>query len=344
MSDLKTIFVTSAVRSGAALFINMLNVNDDIKVSSGLINFFRFYFKKYDPVNKYNNYEKLFNQFNFRLKNRFGINLDTNNFHNKLKKNINYSNIYKLICSEIFKDKKFKIIGEHAGNEWRNISNYLQMFPKGKVIIILRDPRDIICSFKKNTIAKKNDYLISLFNFVDLINYSFLLKKDYPKNIQIIKFNELKKDSIFIMKKVCKFLGIKFNKKMINEKYFKDINGKKWDQTKAFSFTGKLKKNNIDRWKSIMKIEDLFLCEFIAKKQMKMMGLKKSNIIFNKKIIDKGLKKITSSTLLTDSFLNWINTQEGNDKYPLDPTKPKNWDMSQFKDPKKFKILKKNKD
>ncbi len=86
MSDLKTIFVTSAVRSGAALFINMLNVNDDIKVSSGLINFFRFYFKKYDPVNKYNNYEKLFNQFNFRLKNRFGINLDTNNFHNKLKK------------------------------------------------------------------------------------------------------------------------------------------------------------------------------------------------------------------------------------------------------------------
>ena len=242
MNDLKTIFVTSAVRSGAALFTNMLNVNKDIKVSSGLINFFRFYFKKYDPVNKYDNYEKLLNQFIFRLKNRFGINLDTNNFHNQSKKNINYSNIYKLVCSEIFKDKKFKIIGEHAGNEWRNITNYLQMFPKGKVIIILRDPRDIICSFKKNTIAKKNDYLISLFNFVDLIDYSLLLKKDYPNNIHIIKFNELKKDSKFIMKKVCKFLAIKFNQKMINEKYFKDINGKKWDQTKAFSFTGKLKK------------------------------------------------------------------------------------------------------
>ena len=193
MKNLKTVFVTSAVRSGADLFTNMLSANDDIKVSSGIVNFFRFYFKKYEPINKYNNYEKLLNQSNFRLKNRFGINLDTNNFHKQSKKNINYSNIYKLICSEIFKDKRFKIIGEHAGNEWRNISNYLQMFPKGKVIIILRDPRDIICSFKKTTISKKNDYLISLFNFVDLINYSFLLKKDYPNNIQIIKFNELKK-------------------------------------------------------------------------------------------------------------------------------------------------------
>lgn len=86
-----------------------------------------------------------------------------------------------------------------------------------------------------------------------------------------------------------------------------------------------------------MKIEDLFLCEFIAKKQMKMMGLEKSNIIFTKKTIDKGLKKITSSTLLADSFLKWINTQEGSDKYPLDPTKPKNWDKKEVHFFKKFK-------
>lgn len=131
------------------------------------------------------------------------------------------------------------------GNGWRNIPNYLQMFPRGKVIIILRDPIDIICSFKKITIAKKKDYLISLFNFIDLINYSFLLKKNYPKNIQIIKFHESKKNSTFIMKKVCKFLEIKFNKKMINEKYFKDINGNKWNQTNHFSFTGKFKKKTL---------------------------------------------------------------------------------------------------
>ena len=75
---------------------------------------------------------------------------------------------------------------------------------------------------------------------------------------------------------------------MINEKKnFKGIDGKKWDQSKAFSFAGNLKKQNIDRWKYIMSDEDLFLCELIAKKQMKMMGLKISGQKINEKIIKK---------------------------------------------------------
>ena len=125
---------------------------------------------------------------------------------------------------------------------------------------------------------------------------------------------------------------------MIDERYYKGLDGKKWDQSKVFSFSGKLKKQNIDRWRYIIEMEDLFLCEFLAKKQMKMMELEKSNIIFDKKIIIKGFNKITSSNLLKDSFINWILTKKGNSKFPLDPTNPKNYDMTEFKNPKIFKI------
>ena len=72
------------------------------------------------------------------------------------------------------------------------------------------------------------------------------------------------------------------------------------------------------------------------------MGLARSSKIFNKKIINKGFKKITSSKLLTESFLKWINNQEGNDKFPLDPTNPKNYDNSDFKNPTMFKSNIKN--
>tara|TARA_B110000027_G_C16116115_1_gene300193 strand:+ start:1062 stop:2102 length:1041 start_codon:yes stop_codon:yes gene_type:complete len=339
MKKINTVFITSSYRSGGALFTKMLNVNNKIKVSSGTVNFFRYYFKKYDSIKKKTNYQSLINQFCIRSKYRFGINLDYNEIISQVKKNIfNYSDIYKLVCSKIFKNKKFSIAGEHAGNEWRNISNYLKIFPNGKVIILLRDPRDIICSFKKSTIAKKNDYLISIFNYVDLINYTYALKKKYNKKIHIVKFNELKKNSSTTIKEVCKFLEIKYNHKMINEKYFKGIDDKKWDQSKVFSFSGKLKKQNVGRWKSIIAMEDLFLCELIAKKQMKMMGLERSNRTFNKKVINKGFSKIISSNLLTESFLKWVSTKKGNDKFPLDPTNPKNYDMKDFKDPKIYKI------
>ena len=52
MKKINTVFITSSYRSGGALFTKMLNVNDSIKVSSGTINFFRYYFKKYTPIKK----------------------------------------------------------------------------------------------------------------------------------------------------------------------------------------------------------------------------------------------------------------------------------------------------
>ena len=52
MKKLDTIFITSSYRSGASLFTKMLNVNNKIKVSSGTINFFRYYYKKYDSIKK----------------------------------------------------------------------------------------------------------------------------------------------------------------------------------------------------------------------------------------------------------------------------------------------------
>ena len=236
MKKKNTVFITSSYRSGGALFTKMLNVNDKIKVSSGTINFFRYYFKKNKLLKKIN-YESLLKQFCIRSKYRFDINLNYNEIIKLVeKKNFDYSDLYRLMCGKIFKNNKFTIVGEHAGNEWRNIPNYLKIFPKGKAIILLRDPRDIICSFKKITIAKKNDYLISIFNFIDLINYTYALKKKYDKKIHIVKFHELKKNPKIVIKRVCKFLNVKYNYKMINERYYKGIDGKNGINQKFFHF------------------------------------------------------------------------------------------------------------
>ncbi len=340
-NNIETIFITSTYRSGGALFTRILNVNPGIKISSGFVNYFRYYYKNYLRKKTKKNFQFLLNQFCLRSKYRHGINLNPNKLINDLnKKNATSSDFYKLICLKIFKNHNAKITGEHAVNEWRNVPNYFKIFPRGKVIILLRDPRDIVCSFKRATIAKKKDYLISIFNFVDLINYTFLLKKKYASRIKIVKFNEIKKNPKNTIKEVCKFLGIKYSSNMLNEKNYEDINGKKWDQSKVFSFSGKLKKQNIDRWKFIIEPEDLYLCEHIAKKQLKMANYEFSNNKFEKKIINKALKKIQSSSLLKSSFLKWKKTKKGNNKFPLDPKNPKNYDKKDLQNFKQFQLIK----
>ena len=339
MKNIKTVFLTCGVRSGAALLTRMLSVSNEFKASSAILNFFRFFYNKYNPLSKKKNLTRAINDAYIRLKYRFDINIDKKEINQFFKKNsITYKNLYKIFCFQIFKYQKFKYVGDKEGNAWRNIPEYLKMFPSGKVIIITRDPRDIICSFKKTTIAKKNDYLIALFNFVDLVNYYSRFNKKIKKNIFLVKFSDIKEKPKITLKKICKFLNIKFNDKMINRKNFKDVKGIKWDDSKSFSFKGKLRNKTLNRWKLLISDEDLYLSQYIAKRQMIKMGyqISKKKIDENKKRI--GMKKILTSKLLNQAYKDWIKTVEGSPNYPLDPTNPKNWDKKFIKKKSKFKL------
>ena len=327
MKKLKTIFLTCGVRSGAALLTRMLSVSDDFKASSAILNFFRFFYNKYDSLDDKKNLNKAINDAHIRLKSRFNIILDKKEIINFFKvNNKNYKNLYKIFCHQIFKNQKYRYVGDKQGNAWRHIPDYFKMFPSGKAILIIRDPRDIICSFKKFTISKKNDYLISLFNFVDLVNYYSILKKKFKKKIYLVKFSDIKQKPMITIKKICKFLVIDYDKNMLNSEYFKDVRGEKWNSNKAFTFKGSLKLKTLDRWKLLMSDEDLFLCELIAKIQMKLMGYVLSGKIIKKTTKSKALQKIYGSEILYSSYKNWERTGEGNPMYPTDPTVPTNWD------------------
>ncbi len=338
MKNIKTVFLTCGVRSGAALLTRMLSVSDEFKASSATLNFFRFFYNKYNPLNKIN-LDKAINDAYKRLKFRFDIKINKNEINLFFRKNQKtYKNLYKILCYQIFKSQKFKYLGDKEGNSWRNIPDYLNMFPNGKVIIIIRDPRDIICSFKKTTISKKNDYLISLFNYIDLTNYYLHFPKKIKEKIILVKFRDIKIKPKLVLKKICKFLKIKFNKNMLDKNYFKDVKGNKWDGEEAYSFKGNLKHKTLNRWKLLISDEDLYLCQLLAKRQMENMGYKLMRKRFDEKTKKNALNKIYQSRLLSNAYKNWQDKGEGSPNYPLDPTKPKNWDKNYIKQKSKFNL------
>ncbi len=125
---------------------------------------------------------------------------------------------------------------------------------------------------------------------------------------------------------------------MLDKKNFKDVNGKKWNDSKTFSFKGKLRNKTLNRWKILISVEDLYLCELIAKKQMIRMGYKLSKKKFNNITKQKALKKISESKLLKPFYDKWLKTGDGTANYPLDPTNPKNWDKKFIKNISKFNL------
>jgi len=211
---------------------------------------------------------------------------------------------------------------------WTKIPTFLNMFPNGKALLIIRDLRDVVMSFKKKTIAPGNDYLIALFNVIDAMDHYVACKKIFPNRFHGVRFEALKANPEKEVLKICQFLGVDFEPEMMREDNWVDYHGKTWINTKVSSFhKDGDSQNPVGRWRKLITPEELFLCEWIGKNQMQAFGIKAEGDGVTQGEFDRAMDMINSSTLLREAFKHWCETGKGMERYPLDPTDPKTWEM-----------------
>ena len=334
----KCIFLTTPMRSGSSYLSRILSAHRNIDMSYDTVNFFRFCFHKYDPITEKDNLVRLIEDMSFRLENRFEIELNVEDCVKSIKDNeYTYANAYWTILRTIFSDVNKTILGDKESMAWTKIPNFLDMFPNGKAIVLVRDPRDVVSSFKKMTIAPENDYLIALFNVVDAINHAVRYTIRYPDNVYMVCFEKLKLNPDVEVKKLCDFLEIEFSPGMLDYKNYTNHSGEEWDQTKSKSYPEEVDPlAPVGRWRTKIDSSDLYLCEMIAKKQISMIDLPLSGRNFSLEDFEKAMQKIMSSPLLRKAYKRWLETGEGVEQFPLDPTKSTNWEPAGVINPHVF--------
>lgn len=340
MIDDKCIFISNTMRAGSSYLSRILSAHPDISMSYDTVNFFRFCHHRYDPIEKEENFIRLIRDMSFRMENRFSIPLDVNKCLALVDgKGYSYATAYWGVLRTIFPDKNKTILGDKEALAWTKIPSFLEMFPNGKAIILVRDPRDVVNSFKKITIAPENDYLIALFDAVDVINHAVRYSTRYSNQVKMVKFEELKMFPEKVMREVCHFLEIDFVTGMLDSENYTDHSGKKWDSILSRSCPEeKDPLAAVGRWKNKLDDVDLFLCEWIAKEQISMINLPLSGSKFTQEDFDSAINRLMSSKLLREAFRNWCETGEGVEKFPLDPIKPENWEPSGTKNPEMFSV------
>jgi hypothetical protein len=312
------VLLTTPFRSGSSLLCNMISVSPDVKCLNDRVKFFRFCYKKYEPLNEVNA-GRVLGELLYRLENRFNIKLDGDKFIDILdKENFTYSNIYQTIMTEILGESKIYLDKETLA--WTKIPDFLRMFPDGKAIMMIRDIRDVVVSFKKMTYAPGNDYLIAIFNVMSAIDHFLEYEKRYPDRFLGLRYEELKTNPETVMKRVCKFLDIEYTDSMLDADNWKDYLGVPWGNEKSASFYDEgMWQNPMGRWKKQITDEELFLCETFAYKQMDKFDMKPENIKLTNEERDNAVTMINSSKLLKDCIMNYIKTGKGVERYPVDP-------------------------
>lgn len=311
-------------RSGTTLLTRMLNNHPDLWVTYDSVHFMRFSYKQYDPISDPQMYNALLQEIHNRIEKRWAMKFNIVEAVSKLRtlQHISYSDVYNCVMWTIANHykKAAKGWGEKTALCWSRIPDFLTMFPDGKVIHILRDPRDVLCSFKKLTTAPPPGYLNTAFVALD----SFLSCRHYlqtidPQNYMVLRYEDLVSMSAEKSDELCHFLEIPFSEKMLDVMQFTSkTDSGWWDGDSAFEQKiTSINTNPIDRWKEIAFPIEIFCVEMVNRTTMPMFGYELSGIDLSEKDRNELFELLCHESLL-DKYHWWLKTGQGIEGFSTD--------------------------
>ena len=187
---------------------------------------------------------------------------------------------YHLLLEEKIVKKNLIIYHAHNIGE---LDKYLKFFPESLLLVTIRDPRDNLKSslVNKTKILSKKNNLFFFRNIYRIFNDAFYLLKKYKQKKFFVKLETA--NLLNNKKKLCKFLKIKFNKKIFQATYGKSIPwiGDIFSSSKQIDGKYFLIKKS---WKTYFFNYERFMLNFIFN-NFKLFGYKFSKLNYYKKII-----------------------------------------------------------
>lgn len=324
------IFLTGVYRTGSTLLSRMLDVHPELAVTHDNVHFMRYCYNKYNPLNR-ENVQQLVNDIYNRINMRFKIVFSVNKVVEAVfgsKEPITYGLIYDKLMNELLlTGTEAKRWGEKTNLAWSSIPHFLQMFPKGKTILIIRDPRDVLYSFKKMTTAQWPDYLDAIFTSIDALQTAKkFLKTLSESSFFLFKYEDFIANPEEYTKKLCMFIEVDFDPQMLNVHNYRDRSKKKWrGETISNKPLCGISNKTVNRWRQVLKGEELLLTETLLREEMTDFGYSLSGKDFKIEDMVNAFSIIRKSELIKNRFVDWLRTGCGIEAYPSNPTDPKNW-------------------
>jgi len=307
----RPIFITGVPRSGTTLMAQIINNHPDINCAYDSVNFMRFWHDdKHESIQDTHD----------RIQKRWGMSFDIE----KVLEQKTKAGIYDTMMKSIFDSEK--TWGEKTTMCWNAVPEFLEMFPNGRVIHMIRDPRDVLASWKKFTNAPGNDYLDIVFNCLGSMQRAKLYSKRYPiENYMHVRFEDLVRHPEEMVRGMCYLFDIEYTDEMINPDKFTDKSGDKWTGNSMYKEFKEITPKAIGNYKDKLKEWEVFFAERYTNDMMSEYGYDISMIPSIGTMTKKNMEA-NKSELVKSGIERYENTGLGIERFPNDPTKEKNWE------------------
>lgn len=323
------ILITGTFRSGTTLISQIMRNHSNVELVYDSVNFMRFSYNRYNPITEFKNIKLLVKEIHERIKKRWGMEFNYEEVISQLKdEKISYAIIYdKIMTDLLLKNSKANIWGEKTTLVWTKIPGFFEMFPKGRVIHIIRDPRAVLASWKKMTHAPGNDYLDALVNCHSSMSHAERYSDTFEnKRYSLVKFENLVEDPENIIRNICNKFDLNYEKNMLDTSKFADKQGKKWDSNSIYDKKIKgISKKTKDIWRDKLSDWEIYYSEFINSDLMADFNYEKAKPEVSEELYNKVIKNVQSSDVTTNGLLKYIFEGVGQERFPDDPFDEKTW-------------------
>ena len=324
------ILSVGTMRTGGSLVSNLLSVHSKIIVLPSIIHFFRFIHGKYDPMNS-ENVERLLHHLRIRLKYRMNIDVDVSPILQAITaRGPSYAACYDEIMNYFLGKTRKDIWGEYVTLQWREVPDFLDMFPKGKVVHIIRDLRGVLTSFARLSTMPENLYLNCIFNWIDSVNYMKRYRDQLPKDRYMsVRFEDVHNAPIETANSLCSFVGVPFEEAMIQAAEWPNLLDGGYVSAGMSVYTKKkvygFDSGRSTKWRESIQEWELNLADFLAGEQLTAAGYECTLDKYDATALKHGMRLLLRQRVLRRNLAHYFATGEGTNASPKDPADPKNW-------------------
>lgn len=229
----QNLFIIGSPRSGTSMFRMMLSSHESIVVPPEC-GFIQWWYEKYKNWDKKSSEsESELNTFLTDLKTSKKIetwNLDFSELKSLIieESPFNYSELMNMVILQyaIQNDKKPNVLGD-KNNYYIDYLEFLKtIYPNAKFLIIVRDPRDVVCSYLNvNSLETKSKYKPKFPTTIKEMSFDWLnknmkiiefLESIDPLSYAIVKYEDLLFQPQLELSKCTKILNLEFEDQMLD--------------------------------------------------------------------------------------------------------------------------------
>lgn len=317
----KPILVSGVYRSGTTFLAALLGAHPDLRASSSTVKFIRFCLGRYGDMANAADRRRLVEESARRVLVRWELTMDVESVLREADAHAapSYALMYDLMMKDLLckgAPARTRWV-EKLAIQWSGIPAFLDMFPEGRVVHVVRDPRDVVLSYKKMTFEPGHTYIDAAFNCRDSMASVLDLPPQYASRVFVVRAEDLATQREAKVEELWKFLGLQPDGSMLDvEKLHAE--GEDWATNTSFGKPFQKWPDAKPRWPEHLSRVEVMLIEMLTQPYLGRYGYESSGFVPTAAEWGE-MYAFLDDEFLQGRFRQWLTTGKGAEGYRSDP-------------------------